>query len=137
MPAMPTNGIGRTLKDYVEALEEELRGRKRGGAQDRDVAYPVERIAWDRIDEVVAREYRTTGADLRAYGRSKGAGTAKVVAIELACRLSGKTQREIGIRYRGGGSQAVSAARKRAKCRVPPDLLKRLVSMIREQPHVA
>jgi hypothetical protein len=123
-------------EEYVEALERELRGRKSGVARDRDVAYPGERASLDRIDEVVAREYGTAAEALRGHGHRKGVGTAKVAAIELACRLSGLTQREIGTRYGEISSQAVSLARKRAKFMVPSEALARLVAVIRERTHV-
>jgi len=125
------HGIGD--EEYVAALERELRERKSGAAQDRDVAYPEEQIPCDRIDEAVALEFGTADKALRAHGRSKGVGIAKMVAVELACRLSGLTQREIGARYGGISSQAVSAARKRAKSLVPPDALARLATIIRER----
>jgi REP element-mobilizing transposase RayT len=97
---------------YVETIEGELRERKRGALQDRDVAYPGERISVDRVDEIVARDYGIVADALRAHGRSRGSGTAKTVAIELACRLSGLTQRDLGAHYGGISSQAVSLARK-------------------------
>ena len=103
-----------------------------GGAQDRDVAYPDERIACERVDEVVARELGTMVESLNAHGRTKGAGVAKLAAIELSCRLSGLTQREIGRHYGGISSQAVSLARKRAKSLVSADELARLVATILE-----
>ena len=99
--------------------------------RDRDVAYPAERMAVEKIDEAVAREFETSAGALRAHGRTKGAGLAKVAAIEWACRLSGLTQRQIGARYGGISSQAVSLARKRAKSRVPADTLWRLAAAIR------
>ena len=125
------HGIGDEA--YVQTLERELRDRKSGGQRDRDIAYPGEQIPVDRIDEVVAREYGTAVGVLRVHGRSKGAGIAKAVAIELACRLSGLTQREIGIRHGGISSQAVSLARKRAKALALADTLARLQTIIRDQ----
>ena len=91
----------------------------------------------DRIDEIVAREYVTGVEALKAHGRRKKTGTAKLAAIELACRLSGLTQREIGEYYGGVSSQAVSAARKRAKELVAPEALARLAVRVRKQAHVS
>ena len=122
-----SHGIGD--EEYVEALERELREHKSGTDRDRDVAYPDERIACDRVDDVVAREYGTAVESLRAHGRTKGAGVAKLAAIELSCRLSGLTQREIGRHYGGISSQAVSLARKRAKAVVTADELARLAGL--------
>ena len=100
---------------YVEALERELRERRSGEARDRDVAYPKERVALERIDAVVARAYGMEPEALHGHGRRKGVGTGKAVAIELACRLSGLTQRDIGAQYGGISSQAVSVMRTRAR----------------------
>ncbi|MEI6516663.1 MAG: transposase [bacterium] len=130
-----SHGIGD--EEYVSGLEEELRERKSGAARDRDVAYPDEGIALGRIDELVAREYGTGIEALKAHGRRNKTGTAKLAAIELACRLSGKTQREIGECYGGVCSQAISAARKRAKELVPPETLARLAALVRKQAHVS
>jgi len=128
-------GIGD--EEYVDGLEEEIRGRKSGAARDRDVSYPGERIPLGRIDDLVATEYVTEVEALKAHGRRKKTGTAKLAAIELACRLSGMTQREIGEYYGGVSSQAVSAARKRAKALVPRETLARLAALARKQAHVS
>ncbi|MEI6789527.1 MAG: hypothetical protein WCL49_13715 [bacterium] len=121
----------------VVGLEEELRERKSGSSRDRDVAYPEVRISRGRVDEIVAREFMTVAGELKAHGRRKKTGTAKLAAIELACRLSGMTQREIGEYYGGVSLQAVSAARKRAKDLVPPEVLARLAALARKQAHVS
>lgn len=125
-----SHGIGD--EEYVESLEAELRERKSGLDRDRDVSYPVERISFDRIDAVVAREFGVEVEGLSAHGRCKGVGVAKMAGIELACRLSGMTQREIGEHYGGMSSQAVSKSRKRAKLMIPPDTVTRLAKRIRE-----
>ncbi len=127
------HGIGDDA--YVERLENELRARRSGAERDRDVAYPAEHVSVDRIDEVVAREHGTGISALRAHGRSTGAGTAKVLAIELACRLSGLTQRALGAHYGGISSQAVSLARKRAKTMALSESLARLEATIRGRSH--
>lgn len=127
------SGYGIGDEQYVEALEWELRNRRSGTVKDRDVAYPAGRIAAERIDEVVARTYGTTIEALREHGRRTGAGAAKLAALELACRLSGMTQREIGLRYGGISSQAVSLARQRAKVAVGQEELLRLSEVVRTQ----
>jgi hypothetical protein len=55
-----------------------------------------------------------------------------MVALELACRLSGLTQREIGTRYGGISSQAVSIARKRGRSLLSAEDVVRLADAIRE-----
>jgi REP element-mobilizing transposase RayT len=135
--AFERSGHGIGDEEYIETLEQELRQRKSGTIRDRDVAYPDERVPVARIDEVVAREYRTVVEALKVHGRNKGTGTAKVAAIELACRLSGITQRDVGAYYGGISSQAVSLARKRAKVMLPADTLARLANIIQKQSHGA
>jgi len=46
------------------------------------------------------------------------------------------TQREIGGYYGGISSQAISAARKRAKELMPPETVARLAALVRKQAHV-
>ena len=129
------HGIGD--EEYVKALEWELRESRSGEAKDRDVAYPVERVALERIEEEVARAYGVAPEALREHGRRKGVGNGKAVVVELACRLSGLTQREIGARYGGITSQAVSVMRRRARPRLREEELARLTDVIRERPRAA
>ncbi len=68
---------------------------------------------------------------LKADGHTTGVGLAKAVAMELACRLTGLSQRAIGSRYGGVSSQAVSHARRRIKTEVSSDCLTRLTDVIR------
>ena len=77
------------------------------------------------------------GFPLNAHGRCKGVGAAKMAGIELACRLSGLSQRKIGEHYGGMSSQAVSKSRKRAKIMIPPDTLTRLANSIRERAYAS
>jgi hypothetical protein len=60
----------------------------------------------EAIDEAVTRHFQITPEALARHGRS--AGVAKIVAVELACRLTGLAQREIRRHYGGMGSAAVS-----------------------------
>lgn len=59
----------------------------------------------ERIEKEVAKAYGVEPEVLRGHGRLKGVGEAKRMAIELACRLSGLTQREIGMRFGGISSR--------------------------------
>ena len=67
----------------------------------------------ERIDRMVCARYGVTAEDLVRRGR--GAGAAKFVAVELACRLTGMSQRAIGERYGGMTSAAVSNIRRRIR----------------------
>ena len=117
--------------DFVETLERELRGRKEGGDRDRDLDYPVERIPVERIDAVIAQAFGTRVEMLRVNGHAAGSGLAKSVAMELACRLSGMSQRDVGACHGGVSSQAVSLARKRVRAEVKAQMLDDLIDLIR------
>jgi len=51
--------------------------------------------------------------------------------MELACRLSGMSQRDVGACHWGGSSQAVSHARKRVRAEVTAPMLDDLTDLIR------
>ena len=125
------SGYGIGDEEYVKRLEREMREGRSGEERDRDVAYPLERIGAERIEAVVAREYGVPVERLRAGGRERGMSKAKTVVMELACRLSGWTQREIGRRYGGVSSQAVTMARKRVKGLFGEQEVERLAELIR------
>lgn len=126
------HGIGD--EEYVEALERELRQRRIGEDGDRDVAYPREQVGLERIERVVAETCGVPEVELTETGRRFGTAKAKTLAMEVACRLSGLTQREIGRRYGGISTQAVSMARKRAKVLFGVGEVDRLVEKIRTMP---
>jgi hypothetical protein len=134
MEAMERSGHGIGDEEFIKELEQELRERKVGADLDRDVSYPGERISVDRIDEIVAKEYGTKVEKLKVNGHVAGAGLAKAVAMELACRLTGLRQRAIGARYGGISSQAVSLARRRVKAEAPAERLTSLAAIIRVAP---
>jgi len=92
--------------DFIAAVRSQLMARRLGGPRDRDVAWPRPAIDADRIDATVAEAFGVPTARLREHGHH--AGNAKKVAVELARRLTGWTQRAVGQRYGGITSQAVS-----------------------------
>ena len=103
--------IGSTA--FVEKTEQRLAGRRSGRSQDRDVALPRATVGIERIDKAVAAHYGVSPSDVasrRACDRA-----AKFVAVELACGLTGMTQRSIGEHYGGITSAAVSNIRRRLR----------------------
>jgi hypothetical protein len=100
-------------EEYVERVERELSGGKTGQAKDADVQRPWRGVELTAIDQQVAKVYQIETRQLRKHGRS--AGEAKAVAVELAARWSGLTQREIGAHYGGISGQAVYMVRQRLK----------------------
>jgi anti-sigma28 factor (negative regulator of flagellin synthesis) len=65
------------------------------------------------IDTLVAVYYGIEVVDLPEHGRR--VGTAKYVAVELACRLTGMNQRAVGSHYGGISSAAVSTIRRKIR----------------------
>ncbi len=100
-------------EEYVEKVEKDLSGGKTGQAKDADIYRPWRGIELAVIDQAVAKAYGIEAGQLRKHGRS--AGGAKAVAVELATRWSGLTQREIGAYYGGISGQAVYMMRQRLK----------------------
>jgi chromosomal replication initiation ATPase DnaA len=115
----------------VAGLERELRERQSGEDQDRDVAYPREQVGLDQIERAVAKECGVLVEALTERGRRESSVRARTLAMEVACRLSGLTQREIGKRYGGISTQAVSMARKRARVLFETGEMDRLVERLR------
>ena len=77
------------------------------------LALPRAVVPIERIDRLVAAEFGVEPADLKAHGHRSG--PAKAIAIELACRLTGWTQRAIGLYYGGISCAAVSVARRKIR----------------------
>jgi REP element-mobilizing transposase RayT len=103
--------IGRSR--FVEQTEKLVEQRRTGRAQDDDLALPRWTVPIDEIDAAVARRYRIDRQDLQTHGHH--AGSAKVVAVELACRLSGLTRRAIGGHYGRISASAVCAIHRKVR----------------------
>ncbi len=79
----------------------------------------------------MAGEYGIKPEMLKADGHTSGVGQAKAVAMELVCRLTGMTQREVGSRYGGISSYAVNHTRRRVKTETPAEVLDNVMKSIR------
>ena len=99
--------------EFLDQTAGRLRQRRRGRPQDVDLALPRLAVDAPRISAVVAAHYQVEPVDLNAHGHHSG--EAKLVALELACRLTGWTQRAIGEYYGGISSAAVSVARRKVR----------------------
>jgi REP element-mobilizing transposase RayT len=91
---------------FIEKARLELLGRRQGDARDRDVDLPRPRVDIARIDAAVAQAFGIDSSLLRSHGHR--APEAKKIAVELARRLTGWTQRRLGGHYGAITSQAVS-----------------------------
>ena len=98
---------------FVEQTEAEIERRRTGGDIDRDLELPRRVLAIADIDVAVAAYFHVEPEDLARHGRSVGA--AKIVAVELACRLTDASQRSIGKHYGGIGSAAVSTIHRKVR----------------------
>ena len=99
-------------EDFVASVETELRAARRGDRTDKDVRWPdVRHVETKAIKEAVCRSYGCEMGDLYKHGHK--AGDAKRVAIGLACRLSGRSNRDIGIEFGGLSGGAISIQYKR------------------------
>jgi len=118
--AMRANRYAVGSSCFVRDVETQLKGRRTGKPTDRDVALPRDVVDIERIMAAVASEYNIAAADLQRHGRR--AGPAKMVAIELACRLTTFNQRQIGGHFGGITSMAVCMARRRLETTGRPDV---------------
>jgi REP element-mobilizing transposase RayT len=100
-------------KEFVSEVEDVLAGQRTGDYRDYDVALPKKFVPIEIINLVVCRHFGINEAKLQLHG--KRAGDARRLAIELACRLSGLNQREVGECYGGIRTQAVSRIRRQIR----------------------
>ena len=84
-----------------------------GRSQDADLALPRAAYPIARIDAAVAAHFGLDVEQLKRHGHA--AGEAKFLAVELACRLTGQTQRAVGEHYGGITSAAVSRIRRKIR----------------------
>ena len=94
---------------FAGQIEAELAARRSGQEKDVDVGLPRRAVTFEAIDARVARRFGMDKGRLTLHG--KAAGTAKAVAVELACVLTGQSQRAVGARYGGITSSAVGKIR--------------------------
>jgi putative transposase len=116
--------------EFVEGVEAEMRRRRRQDERDRDVAWPEEgAVEIEAIKEQVAAAYGCAVSDLARHGRA--IGEPKRVAIELACRLTDKSYRAVGLAFGGLSGAAVGQNRARLAEQMASDasLRKRLVRL--------
>ncbi len=98
---------------FVAETDCRLQDKRTGNVQDQDLALPVVAVDIGVIDTLVAVHYGIEVVDLSEHGHR--VGTAKFVAVELACRLTGMNQRAVGSHYGGISSAAVSTIRRKVR----------------------
>jgi putative transposase len=98
---------------FVGKTEQRIAALRTGSIRDQDLILPVVRTDLDTVDACVAEHFKMDTADLKQHGRR--AGPAKAVAVELACRLTGQSSREVGIHYGGISGAAVGNIRRNVR----------------------
>jgi chromosomal replication initiation ATPase DnaA len=96
---------------FIRESELDLKEMKVARYIDGDVIRPKERVnEIGVIERIVSKEFGVRVEDLHYDGHR--AGVAKAVAVELSCRLTGKSQREVGSYYGYGSESSVGKQRK-------------------------
>jgi hypothetical protein len=115
-------------EEYVHAVEAEMKASS-DSEYEEDVILPESEeptaVPLERILKRVADEFELDERILHEHGNA--AREAKATFLELACRLSGRSQRDVG-RFLGMTGSAVTLQRKRLRQKLErrPDLCTRL-----------
>ena len=106
-------------QEFVESIDREMTSRRRELSHPSDVAgVPGRAVPLSTIMETVAQDFRVSSERIRARGC--GAGHARAVMIELACRHCGMPQRALAEEL-GVSEHAVGKQRRRLLDRVKGD----------------
>jgi len=105
---------------FRKETEEGLLGIRLHKADDGDISWPEpDRVPMGVVTAAVAELFRVKEEDLRFHGRRLG--IAKAVAVELCCRLSGLTQREIAGHFGYRSESSVGKQRQAIATRLDAD----------------
>ena len=113
--------------NFIRHIEHQLASERELSRITSDVAWPEpSQVSCETIDAAVAKAYGVKPDMLKKHGRS--VGECKFVAVELACRHSGLSQREIGRHYGDITGAAVTYLRGRIKEEIStnPELINKL-----------
>lgn len=98
-------------KAFVASTETEVKQLSEANTRHRDILMPKRNVVnMETVFTAVAKHFGLPVDSLKT--RSRHAGEAKSIAIELACRLTGVTQREIGLAL-GISEHAIGKQRQR------------------------
>ena len=113
LTAMAANRYAIGDEKFAAETERVLAERYKGRAQDADVALPKACLDVGLIDDHVTTHFQVRLEQLQSHGHR--GGMAKYTAVELACRLTGLTQRDVGQHYGNISSAAVSIIRRKIR----------------------
>lgn len=101
-------------------MKEEITRKRIERVVNGDVKWPEDRRPGiGVIEQVVLDEFGVRREDLHGHGGH--AGVAKSIAVELSCRYSGKTQREVGAYYGYASDGGVTKQRQRIEDKIAKD----------------
>jgi hypothetical protein len=107
-------------ESFIEQTEQELREMRLEREVTGDVVLPEPpRVGLDEIEGVVADEYGVDVRELHRHGRR--AGEAKTVAVEMMCRLSGLSQRDVARHFAYRNDAGVAGQRRVLRERLSAD----------------
>ena len=104
-------------EEFALEIEDELAARRSGASSDADLNLPRRRVDLEDVDRAVCERFRVTPERLKRHGRSKG-GEAKAVAVEVACLLTGHSQRAVGEWYGNMTNSGVRHTREKVRSSV-------------------
>ena len=119
---------------FRERTEDGVLGVRLHKADDGDIVWPeTEPVELERITALVSEHFEVRAEDLCSHGRR--VGEAKAVAVELCCRLSGCTQREVARHFAYGSESAIGKQRRKLAGQMAEDeslarVLNRLVKKL-------
>lgn len=105
---------------FIEEMEQGFKAGRRGDIREADVEWPQDdHVSLAQIDEAVARVCDINREHLKTHGNTTG--TAKGLALELACTHGGLSQRAAGQYYGGITCAAVGQQRRRLHAKMVSD----------------
>lgn len=107
-------------EEFMEMARDELRSKRIERAVSGDIIWPEDKMAAiESVEKGVQDSFGITGEELRRHGRR--AGLAKAVAVELCCRLTGRSQREVSRHFGYGSESAAGKQRRLIRARLADD----------------
>ena len=107
-------------EEFVASVAADMRSRRTDILVASDVLWPEQdAVAVATVEKVVCQAYQCAPEVLRRHGRI--AGEPKTVALELACRAGGLTNREAGRTFGGMTGAAVGTQRRNLLARMAAD----------------
>ena len=130
LPAMKASRYAIGDDRFRAETEEGVLGVRLHKADDGDIVWPeAKKVPVEAVRTIVAEHFKVSEDDLRFHGRRLG--MVKAVAIDLCCRFSDETQRDIAKRFGYRDDSSVGKRRQALAARLAEDpTLRRHVARI-------